>query len=495
MEMAMENYEPATQHLVYLCLGANLGDRESNLVEALNRLRPSVEVLRISPAYETDPVDFTDQPKFLNLVCEARTGLDPESLLRHVKQIESQLGRQPQSKRYRPRPIDIDILFYDELCVQRPNLTIPHEKLAERAFVLVPLADLVPDFRHPVTGRTIAEHLAEVGSGGVVPVRHALFSGPTRDIQSEEPRHAIALDRVGLSGLRRAICLTTSGKPRHLPAQLNLSVSLPRQQKGTHMSRLGLAVEEALAGLVQTPAADIETLSATIAGELLKRLDAVRADIEIVSEFPLTRRTPVSGLASQEVYTLLAWGAAGPRGSASLVGVEAEGMTACPCAQSLMRDRAAQRLQEEGFSAEQIVRILDAVPLPTHNQRGRGRLVLSAHPAIRAQDLVHIVEASMSSETYGILKRPDEHFIVSRAHRQPKFVEDVVRGMLAHVAEAYPELPGDTFVFASQINFESIHKHNVFAERGTTLAGIRDSLDGRDTASTSISAWLDHQVM
>jgi GTP cyclohydrolase-4 len=487
--------ETSKHHLIYLCLGANLGDRESNLVEALNRLRPSVEVLRISPAYETDPVDFTDQPKFLNLVCEARTDLDPDSLLHHVKQIETQLGRLPQEERYRPRPIDIDILLYGGQIVQRPELTIPHEKLAERAFVLVPLADLAPTLRHPVTGRTIAEHLAAVGTAGVIPVRHALFSGHTRDIQSEEPRHAIALDRVGLSGLRRVICLTTSGKPRHLPAQLNLSVSLPRQQKGTHMSRLGLAVEEALADLVQAPAPNIETLSATIAGELRKRLDAVRADIEIVSEFPLTRRTPVSGLSSQEVYTLLAWGAAGPRGTASLIGVEAEGMTACPCAQSLMRDRAAQRLQEEGFSTEQITRILDAVPLPTHNQRGRGRLVLSANPAIRAQDLVHIVEASMSSETYGILKRPDEHFIVSRAHRHPKFVEDVVRGMLAHVAEAYPELPGDTFVFASQVNFESIHKHNVFAERGATLADIRSSLAGQDSPSTSLAAWLDRQVM
>lgn len=491
----MENNEPATQHLVYLCLGANLGDRESNLVEALNRLQPSVEVLRISPIYETNPVDFTEQPKFLNLVCEARTHLDPASLLRHVKKIEVQLGRQPQVERYRPRPIDIDILLYGDQTVRTSDLIIPHEKLDERAFVLVPLADLAPALRHPVTGRTVADHLAEVGTAGVVPVRHALLSGHTRDVQSETPRHAIALDRVGLSGLRRVICLTTSGKPRHLPAQLNLSVSLPRQQKGTHMSRLGLAVEEALAGLVQAPAPNIETLSATIAGELLKRLDAVRADIEIVSEFPLIRRTPVSGLSSQEVYTLLAWGAAGPRGTASLVGVEAEGMTACPCAQSLIKDRAAQRLQEEGFSAEQIVKILDAIPLPTHNQRGRGRLVLSANQAIRAQDLVHIVEASMSSETYGILKRPDEHFIVSRAHRQPKFVEDVVRGMLAHVAEIYTDLPGNTFVLASQINFESIHKHNVFAERGTTLAGIRDSLAGRDSASFSLGAWLDLQVM
>lgn len=485
-----------TPHTVFLCLGANLGDRESNLVEGLTRLRHCVDILEVSPVYETDPVDFTEQPKFLNLVCKGETFLTPEQLLYHIKKIERDMGRLPQEQRYRPRPIDIDILFYDQLVLHEddPDLIIPHEKLLERAFVLVPLTDLDPNFCHPQTHQSMKYHVSMVDCSGVVPIRHGLLSAYKRDVQCEEPSYTIALDRVGLTNLKRVICLTTQGKPRYLPAMLEVFVSLPLDQKGTHMSRLGIAVEEVVNDLISQSSPNVETLCSDIAASLLTKLEARRSEVHLSSEFPLNRRTPVSGIRSQEVYKLIGFAAASSKKTVSLIGVEAEGMTACPCAQHLVHEQAERRLEEAGFSADQIKKILQTVPLPTHNQRGCGRLMISASAGIRAQDLIHLVESSMSSETYEILKRPDEFFIVSRAHQQPRFVEDVVRNMLATALETYPELPDDTFLSAHQTNFETIHKHNVTAEYAGTFGSLRSNLKGNPSRNLSLTEWLNQQL-
>lgn len=486
-----------TLHIIYLCLGANLGDKESNLIEGLTRLRNFVEILDISPVYETLPVDYTAQPKFLNLVCKGTTRLSPELLLYHVKKIERDMGRIPQKERYRPRPIDIDILFYDDAIIRmdEPDLKIPHEKLHERAFVLKPLSDIAPELNHPLfPNQTIAQLLQDVDTSGVVQIRHKLLSAYRRDVQCEPPAHTIALNRVGLTNLKRVICLTSNGKNHQLPADLEVFVSLPFDQKGTHMSRLGIAVEEVVNDLVSQTSPDVETLCANIAESLLKKLDAARSEVHLRSQFPLHRRTPVSGIRSQEVYTLLGMAYASPNKTVSLIGVEAEGMTACPCAQHLVREQSERRLQEEGFNAEQIKLILDTVPLPTHNQRGRGRLILSSSPNIRAQDLIYLVESAMSSETYEILKRPDEFFIVNRAHQQPKFVEDVVRNMLASTVESYENLPDDTFISALQTNFETIHKHNVTAEYTGTFGLLRSNLNGETVIGISLEEWLKQQL-
>jgi GTP cyclohydrolase-4 len=161
----------------------------------------------------------------------------------------------------------------------------------------------------------------------------------------------------------------------------------------------------------------------------------------------------------------------------------------------MMRDHARQRLQDVGFSAEESEKALEVIPIATHSQRGRGTLIVSCHPNVSADDLVRIVEASMSSEIYELLKRPDEFFVVNRAHRNPKFVEDIVRDMLGHVAQVYPELPDDAFVLARQINAESIHRHDVLAERGATLRDVRRELGGGAAApSLRLESWLDGEL-
>jgi 2-amino-4-hydroxy-6-hydroxymethyldihydropteridine diphosphokinase len=153
-------------HVIYLALGTNLGNRLVNLRTAVAALMPAVTVLAESPVYETLPWGVIDQPDFLNMVLKGKTHLAPLALLAHLKHLETQLGRAP-SMRYGPRLIDIDILFYDGLVLNTSELTIPHPHLQERAFVLVPLADLAPDFVHPVFGKSVGALLEVVDTTGV----------------------------------------------------------------------------------------------------------------------------------------------------------------------------------------------------------------------------------------------------------------------------------------------------------------------------------------
>lgn len=153
---------------IFLALGSNLGDRLNNLQRALDMLSPKVQVLNQSPIYETEPWGYLEQPNFLNQVIEAETSLSPTTLLEFLKATEAKLGRKP-TLRYGPRLIDIDLLFYNALIFNSPELTVPHPRLHQRAFVLVPLVDIAPDFVHPNYQKTVKELLSKVDTMGVNP--------------------------------------------------------------------------------------------------------------------------------------------------------------------------------------------------------------------------------------------------------------------------------------------------------------------------------------
>lgn len=146
---------------IYLGLGSNLGNRQGNLDRAIQMLAPSVDVSICSAVYDTAPVGILNQPRFLNMVCKGKTDLSPTDLLKFIKQIENKIGRKTGPINS-PRPIDIDILFYNKLVLETPLLVIPHPRLIERAFVLAPLADIAPTFKHAVNGKTISKLLREL---------------------------------------------------------------------------------------------------------------------------------------------------------------------------------------------------------------------------------------------------------------------------------------------------------------------------------------------
>jgi 2-amino-4-hydroxy-6-hydroxymethyldihydropteridine diphosphokinase len=157
-------------HIVYLALGTNLGNRLANLRTALSALPPQMTVVAKSRIYETPPWGYTEQDAFLNQVVKAETYLEPQPLLKHIKRLETALGRAPTFPNG-PRLIDIDILFYDDLVLDTPSLVIPHPRLHERAFVLVPLNDIAPELTHPALKKTVRELLAGANRNGITQVK------------------------------------------------------------------------------------------------------------------------------------------------------------------------------------------------------------------------------------------------------------------------------------------------------------------------------------
>jgi GTP cyclohydrolase IV len=187
-------------------------------------------------------------------------------------------------------------------------------------------------------------------------------------------------------------------------------------------------------------------------------------------------------------------------GTRRLVGVQAQGMTACPCAQEMVMERSQERLREDGFTDDEIARVFEAVPVATHNQRGIGTLHIGCPEgcteSFDAEVLLEIVEASMSSEIYELMKRPDELHVVEKAHRHPRFVEDCVREMVRMATERFSSLGDDAFVSARQENLETIHKHNVVAERHGLLGELRREIDGgeRGARHVTMREWLEAAV-
>jgi GTP cyclohydrolase-4 len=312
------------------------------------------------------------------------------------------------------------------------------------------------------------------------------------DIQASPSEVRIGLSRAGVTGVQKAIRLSYGGAEKLVTAEIDCTVDLDPAQKGVHMSRFPELFGEAIEEVVIGEAFLVEELAEHIARHIVDRQSALRAEVKIVARYPLERETPVTRLPTQELVSIIGQAAASEQSVRRLVGVEATGINACPCAQGLVRGSASERLREAGFDERDVERILELVPLATHNQRGRGTLLVGTESRLNAERLVEIVERSMSSPVYELLKRPDELFVVEHAHLQPRFVEDSVRFALKGVLDAYPDLDDGDFLHSRQLNMETIHNHDVVAERTGLLGQLRDEVlhDGSGGEHLTLDAWL-----
>ena len=313
------------------------------------------------------------------------------------------------------------------------------------------------------------------------------------DVQARPPSVPVGISRVGVTGVEKVVRI----RDELFFARMDCFVDLGSDQKGAHMSRFEEVVNEAIGEVVLSESPfRAETLAQHIAELVRARQDACRAEVTIAARYPEHKPAPVSGVGTQEIYTLLGRAVAFEHGTRRVVGVSATGMTACPCAQELVGARARERLREDGFAEEQIERIFARVPVATHNQRGLGTLhvgcVEDCRTEIDAAVLLEIVESSMSSEIYELMKRSDEVAVVEKAHARPRFVEDCVREMLAGVVTRFPELDGRNFVAARQENLETIHQHNVLAERHGLLSELRGEIESGALSrhQTTLDEWL-----
>jgi len=328
----------------------------------------------------------------------------------------------------------------------------------------------------------------------------SLLTDPSSDVQAARPRTEVSLTRVGVRGVEKVISIDAPGGsgPQLFFADVECYIDLEPRQAGVHMSRFEEIVNEAIDEAVLHDSLKAENLASEIAGRVRDRQGGLRAEVSLAARYPETVAAPVSGKPTQEIYTLFGTAVASAHGTRTLTGVQAQGMTACPCAQGLVATGARERLSERGYDPDQIEEILEVVPVATHNQRGIGTLHLglpeSSRDEFDARELLRIVESSMSSEIYELMKREDERAVVEKAHANPRFVEDCVREMIRQVTEAHPELAGaGGFVHARQENLETIHRHNVIAERSGELAEVVRELEigERSRHHLTMREWLE----
>jgi len=305
------------------------------------------------------------------------------------------------------------------------------------------------------------------------------------DTQDDTPNIPIKLTRVGVTGVKKLLQLKrTNKRPIILVPTFDAFVDLPSDQKGVHMSRNPEAISEVLEDVAKDSTVDVESLCAKIVDRMMTKHEyAERVEISMTTDFMFMKESPVTKNKTQEMAHLKAK-AIGLRvkdGNVDIrksIGAELIGMTVCPCAQESVRESDKTKLLEF-LDEETTQKVLDTVTFASHNQRGVGTLLIEVpeDKYVKAEDLIEIIETSMSSPVCELLKRPDENATVMNAHRNPVFVEDCVRNMMEKIVKKYGDFPDDTLITARQENQESIHRHNAYAEKVTTLGELKEELN------------------
>ena len=325
------------------------------------------------------------------------------------------------------------------------------------------------------------------------------------DIQKKTPSTRVALSRVGVTSLKRILRLRSEKNTRKddarstlFFAEMDLFAHLDASQSGVHMSRFVENIENIAADLSTEPSPNIETLAERMALAIAQTQGAARSEVRIRAQYPMAKTTPASGTEVEDLYTFIGVAISDGTSTRRAVGVEVNGFTVCPCAREMVAEHSRNVLRKNGYSNKEAEKIVSLLPLASHNQRGTGTLIVGTEMPLRAKTLVHIVESSMSSKIYELLKRPDELHVVTQGHANPRFVEDVVREIIRNVAKTCTDLPEESFIVARQENFESIHSHNAYAERCgffgdmlRELQGVPQEATGGRYRISSLEAWLD----
>ena len=305
------------------------------------------------------------------------------------------------------------------------------------------------------------------------------------DTQDDAPSVPIKLTRVGVTGVKKLLQLKrTNKRPIILVPTFDAFVDLPSDQKGVHMSRNPEAISEVLEDVAKDSTVDVESLCAKIVDRMMTKHEyAKRVEISMTTDVMFMKESPVTKNKTQEMAQLKAKaiGLRDEDGNVDIrksIGAELIGMTVCPCAQESVRESDKTKLLEF-LDEETTQKVLDTVTFASHNQRGVGTLLIEVpeDKYVKAEDLIDIIETSMSSPVCELLKRPDENATVMNAHRKPVFVEDCVRNMMEKIVQKYADFPDDTLITARQENQESIHRHNAYAEKVTTLGELKAELN------------------
>ena len=290
---------------------------------------------------------------------------------------------------------------------------------------------------------------------------------------------------MGVTGVKKLLQLErTNKRPIILLPTFDAFVDLPSDQKGVHMSRNPEAISEVLETVSKDSPVDVESLCAKIVEKMMTKHEyAKRVEISMTTDFMFMKESPVTKNKTQEMAQLKAKavGIRDDNDNISIrksIGAEVIGMTVCPCAQESVKESDKNKLLEF-LDEETTQKVLDTVTFASHNQRGVGTLLIEVpeDKVVKAEDLIEIIEKSMSSPVCELLKRPDENATVMNAHRKPVFVEDCVRNMMEQIVSKYSDFPDDTLITARQENQESIHRHNAFAEKVTTLGELKEELN------------------
>ncbi|KUG14744.1 gtp cyclohydrolase i type 2 [hydrocarbon metagenome] len=306
------------------------------------------------------------------------------------------------------------------------------------------------------------------------------------DIQSTIPAVRINLTRVGVKNVKKLVEVSRQEKrPVVFISIFDVFVDLPGSLKGANLSRNFEVIDEVLQQAIDGEVKEIEDLCSVVARKLLDRHEyADRTEVRMMSQYMVKRETPVSHTSCHEVVQVHARAVARRTFREPIVrksiGAEVTGMTACPCAQDIMKERALYVMRNLEIEKEKVDAFLAEVPMATHNQRGRAFLCIEIDDDqhVKLEKIIQILKESMSASIFELLKRGDESYVVLNAHKNPRFVEDCVREVAKKVLAEFKDLPGDSLITIKQTNEESIHQHDAYAERQATMAELYVELNG-----------------